>query len=63
VCEEEMEFEFTPARPAPCCSNHDDPRFSDPGNGAEIEGPEECENCGHEIDQEKVLDKAQDHFS
>lgn len=26
---------FTPPRPAPPCSNPDDPAFSDPGDGAE----------------------------
>ena len=33
----EVGYEFTPERPAPFCSNHDDPRFSDPGDDAEIE--------------------------
>ena len=33
----EMEGSFKPARPAPRCSNPDDPRFSDDGDPAEVE--------------------------
>lgn len=28
---------YTPARPAPHCSDHDDPRFSDPGDSEELD--------------------------
>ena len=33
----EVECDYTAARPAPACQNHDDPRFSDSGDSAEIE--------------------------
>ena len=31
------DIEYTPARPAPACSNHDSPNFSDCGDDEEIE--------------------------
>lgn len=57
-CNTPIEFDFTPERPAPCCSNHDNPAFSDPGDSAEVEGPEECPECGESIDHEKVIEFA-----
>ena len=59
-CETELEYDFTPSRPAPACSNHDSPAFSDPGDGAECEGPEECTNCHESIDMDKVIEQAEE---
>jgi len=57
-CQFELEYDYTPERPAPCCSNHDSPAFSDPGEGAECDGPDVCTNCGEDIDMDKVMDPA-----
>lgn len=62
-CDEELEYEFTPSRPAPCCSNHDSPAFSDPGEGAECDGPDVCGRCDNDIDIEKVIEQAEEHFA
>lgn len=45
-----MQFNVTPARQAPPCSNPDSPAFSDSGDPAEIEGPTECPACGCETE-------------
>lgn len=58
TCEEEVSFSISPDRPAPYCLNHDSPAFSDPGDPAEIEGPEECPKCKTEFDLDKILDTA-----
>jgi len=34
----EFEGDFTPARPAPPCSDHDSPNYSDPGDDEYLEG-------------------------
>lgn len=60
-CQTENEGDFTPERPAPFCQNHDSPAFSDPGDGAEWDGPEECENCGFKFDMKVVIEKAGDY--
>lgn len=57
LCEHEFDIEYEPARPAPICSNPSDPRFSDSGNGVEIDGPEECPQCGHEVNIDKLLNE------
>jgi len=57
-CETEHDGDFTPARPAPFCMNHDSQRFSDPGEGADWDGPEECENCGCKFDVRKIIEQA-----
>lgn len=55
-CKAPMEFDVSPGRPAPDCWNHDDPKFSDPGSGPEIEsGDLKCE-CGYELDESDVLE-------
>lgn len=59
-CSNELECEFTPSRPAPACSNHDSPAFSDPGDGAELDIPEECPECEEAIDLNKALEDAQE---
>ena len=47
----QIEGSYSPARPAPHCQDHDDPRFSDPGD------PEEHEiHAGHFIIEEKCYD-------
>jgi hypothetical protein len=58
-CGHENEGDFTPGRPAPVCSNPSSPAFSDPGDGAEWDGPENCDKCGEEIDMDKVIEKAE----
>jgi len=60
-CGEEISFEFTPGRSAPVCSNHDSPAFSDPGDGPECDGPENCSACGAGIDIEKVIEQAEQY--
>lgn len=62
-CNEELEYDFTPSRPAPYCSNHDSLAFSDPGEGAECDGPDVCGRCDHEIDIEKVIEQAEEKCS
>ncbi len=61
-CNTPIQFDFTPSRPAPVCSNHDSPAFSDQGDAAECEGPEECPHCWESIDQDKVIELAKEHF-
>lgn len=58
-CSHEITCPFTPARPAPPCSNHDSPAFSDSGDSAELDIPEECPACGEAIDQDAALEDAQ----
>ena len=62
-CNEELEGEFTPSCPAPCCSNHDSPAFSDPGDGAEWDGPDHCSRCNKDVDIEKVIEQAEESCS
>lgn len=57
-CRFEMTGDFTPERPAPVCSNHDSPAFSDSGDTAEWDGPEECLICGKDINVGILLEKA-----
>jgi hypothetical protein len=57
-CGFENQGDFTPARPAPNCSNPSSPAFSDSGDDAEWDGEEECVNCGEAIDMERLLEKA-----
>lgn len=58
-CDELIEVTFYPGYAAPAASNHDDPRFSDPGGGAEIDScPETCPACGATLDEDKMLDLA-----
>ena len=60
-CQTENEGDFTPERPAPFCQNHDSPAFSDPGEGADWDGPEKCENCGYKFDFDKVIEEASEY--
>ncbi len=53
--------EFTPPRPAPPCSDHDSPRFSDPGDDGEIDLPDACERCGQAFDLDAELSNALAH--
>ena len=57
-CEKEIDFQVSPGRPAPPCSNHDSPAFSDSGDPAEIEGPDICPNCGVDLDLDSICDEA-----
>jgi hypothetical protein len=56
-CDYPQAFEYTPARPAPFCLDHDNPKFSDPGSAAVLEGPEECLNCDRPINPDSVLNQ------
>lgn len=49
---------FTPGRPAPHCNNPDDPRFSDPGDGPELDWEIVDSECPSFIDDavEAALD-------
>ena len=58
-CGEPHAFDFTPSRPAPPCSNHDSPAFSDSGDPADIDGPEKCNQCGEEFDFEGIVELAE----
>lgn len=58
-CDEAQAFYFTPSRPAPPCRNHDSPAFSDSGDPADIEGPDNCLQCGVEFDIEKIIELAE----
>jgi len=58
-CGHEIVCDFTPARPAPPCSDHDHPSFSDSGDAAELDIPEECPKCHAPIDEDKALEDAQ----
>lgn len=62
-CDCPIDYDFTPSRPAPFCQNHDSPAFSDSGDAAVLEGPEECPQCHVEIDQDKVIEQAESHVS
>lgn len=64
VCKTEHTFQVTPARQAPACSNPNSPAFSDSGDPAEVNGPDECENCQHnfEEDWEAIEEKAYDEY-
>lgn len=56
-CETEIEVLFTPARPAPPCSNPNSPAFSDSGDPAELDGDySKCPNCNAKLDEGEVLD-------
>ena len=60
-CDESITVTFYPGYPAPAASNHDDPRFSDPGGDAELdECPETCPTCGVALDENKMLALAMD---
>lgn len=48
-CDCEIDIKFKPERPAPACSNHDSPAFSDSGDPADIDYPDECPECGLEL--------------
>ena len=50
-CDKEHTFEVIPACPPVPCQDHDSPNFSDPGSDAEVNGPEECDHCGKQLDQ------------
>jgi len=60
-CQSENEGDFTPERPAPFCQNHDSAAFSDPGDAAEWDGPEECENCGFAFNLDDIIEKASEY--
>lgn len=62
-CDYEIECDFIPSRPAPLCSNHDHPNFSDPGNGAECDLNTECPNCGEKIDIDKALNSLEEKYA
>lgn len=62
-CEAEIEGDFTPERAAPFCQDHDSPAFSDPGEGANWDGPDECPECGEKIDKDKLFEAASEYFS
>ena len=50
-CDEEVDVLALPERPAPACSNHDSPAFSDSGDCGEIEYPDSCPFCGEDLTQ------------
>lgn len=50
-CDEEVEVLAKPERPAPACSNHDSPAFSDSGDCGDIEYPDSCPFCGEDLMQ------------
>ena len=61
--------EYTPERPAPRCSNHDDPAFSDPGDSEEFEiidvfrNGEKINNLIDQLDAwDKVYEIARERF-
>lgn len=59
-CKAPLEFEVSPGRRAPDCWNHDDPRFSDSGEGPEIQsGNLKCE-CGYELEETDVLERLEE---
>lgn len=62
-CGTEHDGDFTPERAAPFCMNHDDPKFGDPGEGADWDGAEVCENCGCKFNMEKIIDKAYEKYA
>lgn len=51
-CRLAQEFQVTPARSAPPCSNPSSPAFSDSGDAAEVNGPDHCVSCQHEFEQD-----------
>lgn len=56
-----VEAWFRPARPAPACSDHDHPNFSDPGDGYEFEVVAvKLKNGGHLAD---IVWKNDDDFN
>jgi len=61
-CEKSIEVTFTPDRPAPPCSDHDSPAFSDPGDPGELDFPEQCPHCSLPLIEEKVYDFCTDAY-
>ena len=63
-CDEEIEFRFKPERPAPACSDHDDPRFSDCGDDFDMEYPDECPNCNEPLVkyEDRMIEATTDGF-
>jgi len=57
-CDEEIEAEisFDPGYPAPPCSDHDSPRFSDPGDPGYVETDVKCK-CGFDFGGEEFADE------
>ena len=62
-CGAESEFEFIPGEPVKFCLNHDDPEYSNPGSSDELNGPERCEVCQEEINQDKVMEAAREKYA
>lgn len=59
-CEWTVDFNFTPGRSAPPCSNHDSPAFSDSDDPAEHDFQfETYPECGHVITEEEIFDQAE----
>ena len=58
LCHLEIEYQISPGRPAPVCSNPSSPLFSDSGDPAEIDGPDTCPGCSHDLDLDVILDEA-----
>ena len=54
-CECKTTFSFQPGRPAPPCSNHDSPAFSDTGDDEEMWCDEDdCPQCGEPITDDQL---------
>jgi len=62
-CNSELEYEFKPGYAAPFCQNHDSPAFSDPGEPDDVEGPDVCGCCDHDIDMDRVIELASEKFA
>jgi hypothetical protein len=61
-CDARLTFTVTPGTPRRESQDHDAEAFSDPGEGAEIKGPEQCA-CGRWLrsgDYDQILQAAHD---
>lgn len=52
-CGLEIDFVVTPSTPAPFAQNHDSLAFSDPGDGGDVDGPDNCPECGRKITEDE----------
>lgn len=65
ACEVSLTYsvDVTLDRPPYPCHNHDDPRYSDPGDYADEEitdGPERCPQCGCVPDEAPIKEQARE---
>lgn len=61
VCGHENTFDVTPPTRDVYYLRNGDPGY--PGDPADINGPEECEECLEPFDLDKVLEKALEHMA